>query len=284
MAKTMYADVIKPEVMRPIVEAEFLYNIKVSKFAKIYNDLKGKPGDQITFPYWSTVLDDAVDLAETDTIVPQKLTQSSWQFPVIKEVGVGTEVTDKAILSGLGSWRTEAGRQLSLSIARKVDKDVIAEANTTTTVIDITQEQTNNKMSYEVVVDALASFGEYLDEAEALLIHSHHLTQLLKDPNFVDLTKYGQNVMVKGYKAIGMIAGVPVIISDTLPVDSVNGYYTAFLFAKEPVGIAYKRDIMIESDRDILNRTTVITATMHYAVKLLPDLRGLPKVVKIITK
>jgi len=280
----MYADVIKPEVMRPIVEAEFLYNIKVSKFAKIYNDLKGKPGDQITFPYWSTVLDDAVDLAETDTIVTQKLTQSSWQFPVIKEVGVGTEVTDKAILSGLGSWRTEAGRQLGLSIARKVDKDVIAEANTTTTVIDITAEPTNNKMSYEVVVDALASFGEYLDEAEALLIHSHHLTQLLKDPNFVDLTKYGQKVMVNGYKAIGMIAGVPVIISDTLPVDGVNGYYTAFLFAKEPVGIAYKRDIMIESDRDILNRTTVITATMHYAVKLLPDLRGLPKVVKIITK
>jgi len=284
MSKTMYADVIKPEVMRPIVEAEFLYNIKVSKFAKIYNDLKGKPGDQITFPYWSTVLDDAVDLAETDTIVTQKLTQSSWQFPVIKEVGVGTEVTDKAILSGLGSWRTEAGRQLGLSIARKVDKDVIAEANTTTTVIDITAEPTNNKMSYEVVVDALASFGEYLDEAEALLIHSHHLTQLLKDPNFVDLTKYGQKVMVNGYKAIGMIAGVPVIISDTLPVDGVNGYYTAFLFAKEPVGIAYKRDIMIESDRDILNRTTVITATMHYAVKLLPDLRGLPKVVKIITK
>jgi len=63
--------------------------------------------------------------------------------------------------------------------------------------------------------------------------------------------------MVNGYKAIGMIAGVPVIISDTLPVDNVNGYYTAFLFAKEPVGIAYKRDIMIESDRDILNRTTV---------------------------
>ena len=284
MAKTVYADVIKPEVMRPIVEAEFLYNIKVSKFAKIYNDLKGKPGDQNTFPYWSTVLNDAVDLAETDEIAPQKLAQSSWQFPVIKEVGVGTEVTDKAILSGLGSWRTEAGRQLGLSIARKVDKDVIAEANTTTTVIDITAEPTNNKMSYEVVVDALAKFGEYLDEAEALLIHSHHLTQLLKDPNFVDLTKYGQNVMVKGYKAIGMIAGVPVIISDTLPVDDGNGYYTAFLFAKEPVGIAYKRDIMIESDRDILNRTTVITATMHYAVKLLPDLRGLPKVVKIITK
>ena len=284
MAMTMYADVIKPEVMRPIVEAEFLYNIKVSKFAKIYNDLKGKPGDQITFPYWSTVLNDAVDLAETVAIVPQKLAQSSWQFPVIKEVGVGTEVTDKAILSGLGSWRTEAGRQLGLSIARKVDKDVIAEANTTTTVIDITAEPTNNKMSYEVVVDALAKFGEYLDEAEALLIHSHHLTQLLKDPNFVDLTKYGQNVMVKGYKAIGMIAGVPVIISDTLPVDDGNGYYTAFLFAKEPVGIAYKRDIMIESDRDILSRTTVITATMHYAVKLLPDLRGLPKVVKIITK
>ena len=284
MAKTMYADVIKPEVMRPIVEAEFLYNIKVSKFAKIYNDLKGKPGDQITFPYWSTVLGDAVDLAETDTIEPQKLAQSSWQFPVIKEVGVGTEVTDKAILSGLGSWRTEAGRQLGLSIARKVDKDVIAEANTTITVIDITAATTNNKMSYEVVVDALASFGEYLDEAEALLIHSHHLTQLLKDPNFVDLTKYGQNVMVNGYKAIGMIAGVPVIISDTLPVDNDNGYYTAFLFAKEPVGIAYKRDIMIESDRDILNRTTVITATMHYAVKLLQDLRGLPKVVKIITK
>lgn len=281
---TAKSNMIIPEVMAAIVEAEFLYNIKVSKFAKIYNELKGKPGDTIVFPYFEQLNGDAVELSEATRMSTNKIGQNKWNFSTVKEIGKAVEISDTALLTGLGDWKKEAGRQLGLAIARKVDKDVIAEAATTTTVVDVSGGATANKLSYDVVIEAISKFGEYYDEAEVLIIHSQQAKTLVKDPSFIDMTKYGEPVMKGGFKAIGQIAGIPVIISDTLPVDTVNGKYTAFLFQRDPVGIAYKRDILIETDRDILARTTVITATIHYAVKLLPDLRGLPKVVKIITK
>lgn len=103
----------------------------------------------------------------------------------------------------------------------------------------------------------------------------------MKDPNFINASAFGQPVMVAGYQAIGKIAGIPVVISDRVSVVSgTPDTYVALLLRREPVAVAYKRELKIEQDRDILKRTTVIAATMHYAVKLLDANR----VVKIITQ
>jgi hypothetical protein len=37
------------------------------------------------------------------------------------------------------------------------------------------------------------------------------------------------------------------------------------------LGLLYKRRPLVESDRDILARSTVVTTTLHYAVKRLND-------------
>ena len=62
-------------------------------------------------------------MAEGDAITISQLTASS-ETVTVKKAGNGVELTDEALLSGYGDPLGEAGMQLTLSIAGKVDGDV----------------------------------------------------------------------------------------------------------------------------------------------------------------
>lgn len=276
MAVTVKSNLVVPEVFANIVEGEFLTKAKLLKFAKVYNDLQGKPGDTIHFPRWGT-LSEATDLTEAQAMTTEVLSASS-TTAMIKEIGKAVEISDTAILTAIGDPIAEAARQLAAVMALKVDTDIKAELESTTNVVD---HSADGVLRYEYIVEALAKFGENYDDVVALVVHSKQASDLLKDSNFINASAFGQPVMVAGYQAIGKIAGIPVVISDRVSVVSgTPNTYVALLLRREPVAVAYKRELKIEQDRDILKRTTVIAATMHYAVKLLDANR----VVKIITQ
>ncbi len=276
MAVTVKSNLVVPEVFANIVEGEFLTKAKLLKFAKVYNDLQGKPGDTIHFPRWGT-LSEATDLTEAQAMTTEVLSASS-TTAMIKEIGKAVEISDTAILTAIGDPIAEAARQLATVMALKVDTDIKAELESTTNVVD---HSADGVLRYEYIVEALAKFGENYDDVVALVVHSKQASDLLKDSNFINASAFGQPVMVAGYQAIGKIAGIPVVISDRVSVVSgTPNTYVALLLRREPVAVAYKRELKIEQDRDILKRTTVIAATMHYAVKLLDANR----VVKIITQ
>jgi N4-gp56 family major capsid protein len=276
MAVTVKSNLVVPEVFANIVEGEFLTKAKLLKFAKVYNDLQGKPGDTIHFPRWGT-LSEATDLTEAQAMTTEVLSASS-TTAMIKEIGKAVEISDTAILTAIGDPIAEAARQLAAVMALKVDTDIKAELESTTNVVD---HSADGVLRYEYIIEALAKFGENYDDVVALVVHSKQASDLLKDSNFINASAFGQPVMVAGYQAIGKIAGIPVVISDRVSVESgTTNTYVALLLRREPVAVAYKRELKIEQDRDILKRTTVIAATMHYAVKLLDANR----VVKIITQ
>jgi N4-gp56 family major capsid protein len=276
MAVTVKSNLVVPEVFANIVEGEFLTKAKLLKFAKVYNDLQGKPGDTIHFPKWGT-LSEATDLTEAQAMTTEVLSASD-TTATVKEIGKAVEISDTAILTAIGDPIAEAARQLATVLALKVDTDIKAELESTTNVVD---HSADGALRYEYIVEALAKFGENYDDVVALVVHSKQASDLLKDSNFINASAFGQPVMVAGYQAIGKIAGIPVVISDRVSVVSgTPNTYVALLLRREPVAVAYKRELKIEQDRDILKRTTVIAATMHYAVKLLDANR----VVKIITQ
>jgi N4-gp56 family major capsid protein len=276
MAVTVKSNLVVPEVFANIVEGEFLTKAKLLKFAKVYNDLQGKPGDTIHFPKWGT-LSEATDLTEAQAMTTEVLSASD-TTATVKEIGKAVEISDTAILTAIGDPIAEAARQLATVLALKVDTDIKAELESTTNVVD---HSADGVLRYEYIVEALAKFGENYDDVVALVVHSKQASDLLKDSNFINASAFGQPVMVAGYQAIGKIAGIPVVISDRVSVVSgTPNTYVALLLRREPVAVAYKRELKIEQDRDILKRTTVIAATMHYAVKLLDANR----VVKIITQ
>lgn len=276
MAETVKNNMVVPEVFANIVEGEFTSRAKLLKFATVYNNLVGKPGDTINFPKFD-VLTEATDLTEATAMGTEALGTSNVSA-TIKEIGKAVEISDTAVLTAIGDPISEAARQLGIVIANKVDTDIKAELESTTNAVD---KSATGVVDYNAIVEALAKFGENYEDILALVVHSKQAADLLKDSNFINAAAFGQPVMVNGYYAIGKIAGIPVVISDRITVTSGSpDTYTALLLRKNAVALAYKRQLKIEQDRDILKRTTVIAGTMHYAVKLLDA----DRVVKIITQ
>ena len=259
MAQTKLANMINPEVMADMISATLLTKIKFAPLAKIDNTLVGQPGDTITVPKFAYI-GDAIDVAEGVAIDPVLLTSSSVQATV-KKAAKGVEITDEAMLSGYGDPVGEAKNQLELSIASKVDTDCITALETATLSYVAGAAA---KISYESIVGAVDLFAEEDYEPKVLFINSAQITDLRLDTNFLDINKYPTEVMMTG--VIGQIAGCQVAVSNRI----VAGATTVqnYIVKVNALTIYLKRDTAVETDRDILTKTSVITADKHFVVVL----------------
>lgn len=259
MAQTKLTNMINPEVMADMISATLLTKIKFAPLAKIDSTLVGQPGDTITVPKFAYI-GDAIDVAEGIAIIPELLTSSSVSVTV-KKAAKGVEITDEAILSGYGDPIGEATTQLQLSIASKVDTDCIAALGTAT--LSYVAEAAN-KISYAGVVGTVDLFAEEDYEPKVLFINSAQITTLRQDANFLDINKYPTQVMMSG--VIGQIAGCQVAVSNRI----VAGATTVqnFIVKASALTIYLKRDTAVETDRDILTKTSVITVDKHFVAVL----------------
>ena len=126
---TMLEDMIDPEVMGQMISAQLPNAIKFSGIAPVDTTLTGRPGSTITLPVYKYI-GDADDVAEGDPINYEKLETDDAQYTV-KKAGIGVKLTDESVLSGYGDPVGEVQRQIRMSIASKVDNDIVEEALTT---------------------------------------------------------------------------------------------------------------------------------------------------------
>lgn len=275
MAETNLANLINPQVFADLIAAKFPGKLVVGQFADMGNTLENQPGDTITFPAWNA-LTEMAELTESVAMGTEALGQTSTSATV-KEFGKAVEVSDKALLSGLGDPLGQAAEQFAILAARRIDKSLIDIAVSTvgTSPLQVTSNSTN--LTTTVLVNAIAQFGDIEpDEFDGLVIHSRQRADMLKDSNFIDASKLGgDGVLRRGQ--IGTLYGVPVFTSDrvtTVDIDAgapVDLRYQALLLKKGALGLVYKRRPIVESDRDILKRTNALTTNVHYAVKRLDD-------------
>lgn len=268
MTATTSANVFIPEVHADISQAEFLGAVKVAGSPAVLEDstLEGNPGDRVTFPKWGA-LSDLVDLAENDVLVPEAMSTSQAEA-VIKEAGKAVEVKDRAKLVALGDPLAEAARQFGELSARKVDADLITAAQLTLPApFDLTSTAGNTKLSWDRIVDAVVPFGDaFAPEAMAgWYINSAQMADLMRDPNFIEAAKFGAGSELIGKGSIGLLAGVNVRVTDRVAVKTILG------LKNKSLGLLYKRRPLVEQDRDILARSSVITTNLHYAVKRIND-------------
>ena len=226
---------------------------------------------------------DAADIAEGEAMDTALLTASTTTVKV-KKAGKAVEISDEALLSGYGDPAGEGTRQLAMAIASKVDNDCLDALYTA----PLTYDGSAGVIGYEGIVKADAIFGDESDDTKSKVIYIHpDQEQTLRlDPNFMDKNKYGLELVMNG--AIGKVAGMEVKKSKKVEKDD-NGNWknpivilatedpnedpTADNFATEDAAITIymKRDVEVESDRDILAKTTVISADEHYGVALSND-------------
>jgi len=270
MAQTKLSNLVNPEVMADMISAELPKKIKFAPLARMDDTLVGVPGNTITVPKYAYI-GDAEDVAEGVAIGTVVLTASTTQATV-KKAGKGVEITDESMLSGYGDPIGEAENQLLLSIASKVDNDAVTALNGATLVHDATTA----KISYNAIVDGIDKFGEEDDEVKILFIHPNQKSTIRKDPEFIANVP---NAFMTG--VIGEIAGCQVVASGKVPEFDNTGTleYHNFIVKEGALDIYLKRDVQVESDRDITLKTTVITADEHYTVVLADD----SKVVKLKT-
>lgn len=288
MATTTSADLIDPIVWADAVGPHILGKSVFAPLADADDQLVGQPGSTVVFPRWDYI-GDAADLTENVAMSTTTMSMSDSQA-TIKEVGKAVELTDTATLVALGSPNSQAQQQIALSVSRKIDADLRTAAERVETGTD---QQGNSKtwqplavpaadvpLSWHRLTQGFALLGDEWnpEDIAAITIHSAQHMQLLNDPNFIRRDSFGEGaVMLRGQ--VGSIGGVPVIVSDraTAVADVSDGSgaavpgYNALIIAKGALALKYKRRPMVETDRDILKRTNIITTNAHYAVKRVDD-------------
>ena len=271
MATTTLSNIINPQVMADMVSAQLPKALQVSRLYKVDNTLVGKAGNTITVPRWAYI-GAAADLAEGVEGTVTTMTATDVDYTVKKAVK-NVELTDEALLSGYGDPKGEAVRQLRMAIADKVDNDGIALLNgikSTDTGAQIVDGLTG--LNYANVCAGLDKLGdEEQGGNKVLLVDQKGIAELRTDTRFVD--KYsdeGTEMMASG--VVGRIAGCDVVISNKLNPASGKAH-KAFICKIDPVTggpltAFIKRDVTVESDRNIIAKKTVISADEHYTVAI----------------
>ena len=250
MAVTMLGNLIDPEVLAQYLDVKLMDAIKFAPLCNVNRDLEGRPGSKLTLPKYGFIgLADVV--AEGAEISMAELSATSVEKEVQK-IAKGVTVTDEAILSAYGNPVDEVAKQLLMAIAGKVDNDCVAAFR------EATLNASVDKFDKDAVVDMIAKFGEDMDEDMVLVINAQHLAALRKSDAFVHVMN-GQTIM---NGEIGQIFGARVVVSNKV------GEKEAFLVKAGAVEIIMKRNVAVEADRNIVNKTNIFTADEHYVVYL----------------
>lgn len=270
MTVTKMENMVNQEVMADMVSAKLPKLIKFTPLAYVERALVGQPGNTLTVPKWE-YSGDAKDLAEGEAITPDKLTTSKSTM-TIKKAAKGIELTDEAILSGLGDPMGQAAHQITLAIANKVDDDLVEEAK------KATQFVSDAPTTAEAIDNALAVFEDEDDARYVALINPKDALKLRSNvaKEWIRGSEIGADMVVSG--TFGEINGVQIV--RTNKVEEGKGFlvkvsasetdttdvakYGAFV-------INMKRDVAIETDRDVETFSTVIVGSEHYGVYLYDD-------------
>lgn len=265
--RTYLADLVDPQVIADMISAELEDAIRFAPLANVDRTLQGRPGSTVTVPKFKYI-GDAKDVAEGEAIDLAKLETATEDF-TIKKAGKGVEITDEAVLSGLGDPLGEAAKQLRMSIANKVDNDCLAALDTTSLVYE-----SADGITIDAVDAAQGIFNDEDMEPMVLIANPKDVAKLRKSAgqDWTRASELGDDILVRG--VFGEVLGAQVIRSRKV----AEG--TAYLVKQGALAIYLKRDVMVEDDRDILHKTTVITADQHYGAHLFDE----SKAVKITTK
>lgn len=256
---TKLADLVNPQVLAPIVSYEFKNAMRFTPLASIDNTLQGTAGNTLTFPAF-TYIGDAQDVAEGAPIPLDKLGTSTTSATV-KKAAKGTEITDEAVLSGYGDPVGESTKQLGLSIANKVDNDILAAALTATQSVDFAATS-------DMVQSALTVFATNSDDDDspvvAVMSPADAAALRKAAPNEGTGSEVSANALVNGTKF--EVLGVQIIESNK--VTAGQAIFIKVNATSPAIKLIMKKSASVETDRNIITKTTVLTADEHYVAYL----------------
>lgn len=251
---TYLSNLFNPQVIGDMVNKKLTNDVKFAPLCRIDTTLEGRPGDTITLPSFAYIGDaEVVDEGKDITIT--QLVENTTTVKV-KKVGKGLQFTDESLLSGYGDPLSEGIRQISLAIAAKMDNDVLAVLDGITGTMLYTAAA---RATADDIADALVKYGEDIDQQKVYICSPATYANLRKTDDWIPNTEIGANMIIRG--TVGMVHGCQVVVSNKLTDSS-------FIVSPGALALYMKRETVIETDRDIINKSTVLTADKHYVAYL----------------
>jgi len=276
MAVTTTSNVIIPEVLAAMISAEIPGQLALagSDAVTVLDNLKGGPGNAIKIPRWGTI-GDFTEVAEGNAMPVVNIAATA-ATATVKKFARGVEVTDEALLASYDDPLKEVARQFARYAARAADRELITAAEASTLLHAASATITLND-----IIDAIGKWNDASVNISGLVVHSKVYRDLIKLAEFKTLTQKADQVIEKG--VVGMVYGVPIRVSDAITtVAGSPNTYRNLLLKKSALGLWYQRNMNVETERDTIKRTTVITADSIFATAMFQD-NPLP-VVKLVTQ
>ena len=132
-----------------------------------------------------------------------------------------------------------------------VDKEKKA---TRDTVGCFTHKYTGTAFTKEDIIDMRAKFGEDQEGEMLLFVNPAEFAVLAKDKDFVQIQQGAQ--IISG--EMGMLYGVRLVVANRVPAGK------PFLMKPGALAIVMKRNVMVESERDMDHFATKFAVSDHY--------------------
>ena len=265
MADTILANLLDPQVVADLVDKKLINAIRFAPLAEVDTTLVGRPGDTVTLP-WYNYVGMADDLTEASAMTPASLTTGSASV-TIKEAGKAVSITDTALLSGYGDPYGQAAKQVVMSMADKVDYDLLGILGSIASAMTYQTAASTSAIAVPDISNALELFGEDIDGQKVLLASPKLYTAIRNTKDWAPASEFAAEAMVRG--AVGKIFGCDVLVTNRLKGSAGTGLdESAYIVKPGALRLFLKRDTLVEADRDILKRLNVLTVTKHYAAYL----------------
>lgn len=264
MSTTLLQQLVNPEVMADAISAELPAKLATLGYMKVDTTLVGKAGNTVTIPRFNYV-GPAADLAENTEGSVDVLSATEVDYTVKKAVK-NVELTDEAVLSGYGDPVGEVQKQLKNAIADKIDNDAMELLLNEKDCPNI--DMATETLSVKSIVKAANDFdGENKGQTKYLLISQEGLAQLMASTDVLESSTLTEDMMVNG--VIGKVGGCYVIPSNKLYWGGATGVTrNAYILTKDAITAFLKRDVSLETERNVLYKKTLFSADEHYTVAI----------------
>ena len=234
--------------------------------------LEGAPGKTMDFPTYSQFT--AYDVTEgIDYGSPEALSTSKVSLTATEKIAM-TTITDLALESAREDVAREAGRELGLAIAAKIDIDVMA----LFAALDTTVGSTGVDCSYQNILDAIKALSSVTAPSPYLcVLHPQQWYDLLTEAGspLTASTGYGRMAEEVGYNYfVAQLYGTQVVVHPSVPLTNEDADRAGAVLSDRAFGFLWKWRPRLAYERDESLRAYEVVMTACYKVAELDGTMG----------
>lgn len=284
MASTKISDIIVPQVLGPMASAEISNFLDFERTGLIANDYNNvaitQGGNFAEVPFYNQLDGSDADevLSDTTSLTPAKITTGK-DIGVVCHRGKAWGSRDLAKIASGDDPQKEIAKQVAKYWAKRLRSTIISLLNGVFAAtgplgtgatnphclkIGVTSS-TKVLFSASAALQAMNLIGDAMNDFDVIVMHSKVYTDLVN----AKLTSWSLGFNPGNVKLDGndTYMGKAIIISDDVPVDiSTPSYpiYTTYFGKKGSIYLGRQKDLMTETDRDILAFEDVLSTSIHF--------------------